>query len=153
MLSWSKDRVAFAIHCHSNPKIIFTFLRKLQSEIDFDDEELNQYYYSFERKDDLDDDENLATILNEMKMKLKKNRLDGKSEDSFLTEYQDELALALHECVVHHQKLVEICGMLERFYNKIVLVKSLQVTLQICNLAYVFTTVKSVNISNSLVYH
>lgn len=89
----------------------------------------------------MDDDVYLAKALNEMEMKVKRNRLNGKSNEEFLTEYQDELALALRDCVIHHQNLINICGMLERFYNPIVLVKSLQVTLQICNLAYVSTTV------------
>lgn len=106
------------------------------------DEESNQYYYSFEQKEDLDDDESLAEMLKEMEMKLKRNRLTGRSDGTFLQEYQDELAVTLHECIVHHQNIIKVCSMLEQFYNPIVLVKSLQSTLQICNLAYVATTVR-----------
>lgn len=120
----------------------FQILRNVQNKISLDDEEMNQYYYSFEQKEDLDDDENLAKILNEMQMKLTRNRLNGRSDHAFLMEYQDELALALRDCAVQHQNLINVCGMLEGFYNPIVLVKSLQVTLQICNLAYVATTVR-----------
>lgn len=113
-----------------------------------DDEEKNQYYYSFERKEDLDDDdESLAMAIKEMKNKMKRNRLDGKSTDTFLKEYEDELAVTLRECIIHHQNLVQVCTMLESFYNPIVLVKSFQVTLQICNLAYVSTTVQHAQIS------
>lgn len=107
-----------------------------------DDEERNQYYYSYEQKEDLDDDESLAKVFKEMEMKLKRNRLIDRPDDTFLKEYQDELALTLHECIIHHQNIIKVCVMLERFYNPIVLVKSLQVTLQICNLAYVATTVR-----------
>ncbi|KAJ6627578.1 Odorant receptor 83a, partial [Pseudolycoriella hygida] len=117
-------------------------LRNLQNKINLDDEEVSQYYYSFERKEDLDD-ENLVGILKEMKTKLRRNRLNGRADSTFLTEYEDELALALRDCATHHQNLIQISGMLERFYNPIVLVKSLQVTLQICNLAYVSTNTTS----------
>lgn len=103
---------------------------------------MNQYYYSYEQKEDLDNDEDLANILKEMKMKLTSNRLGGRSNDTFLLEYNDELAKALQDCIIHHQNIVKVCSMLEYFYNPVVLVKSLQVTLQICNLAYVATTVR-----------
>ncbi len=107
-----------------------------------DDEEKNQYYYSFEQMEDLDDGESLALALKDLKIKLNRHHQKGKSTDTFLKEYEDELALALRECIIHHQNLVQVCTMLESFYNPIVLVKSLQVTLQICNLAYVSTTVR-----------
>lgn len=106
-----------------------------------EDEERNQYYYSFEQKEDLDDDKSLAQVLKDMKMKLEKNRTNGKSTDQFLAEYQKELAFALQECIIHHQNIIRVCGMLENLYNSVVLVKSLQVTVQICNLAYVATKV------------
>lgn len=114
---------------------------------------MNQYYYSFEQKEDLDDNENLAKVLKEMQTKLKRNRLYGRHDDRFLMEYQDELALALRDCAVHHQNLIKVCGMLERIYNPIVLVKSLQITLQICNLAYVATTVRSFYTRRKAFYH
>lgn len=119
------------------------FFRNLQDKIDLDDEEWNQYYYSFERKEDLDDDDGSLTMaLREMRTKLKSNRFNnGRPTVSYLTEYQDELGLSLKECIIHHQNIVKMCGMFEAFYNPIILVKSVQVTLQICNLAYVATTV------------
>lgn len=59
--------------------------------------------------------------------------------------WNTRMAMALRECIVHHQHIVQVCNILERFYNPIVLVKSLQVTLQICNLAYVATKVRQLN--------
>lgn len=114
----------------------------MQSKINFDEEEVNQYFYSFEQDEDLtDEDGSLALVLRDMQLKLKERRRAGKSTNGFLTEYEDELGFSLKECIVHHQNIVKICGLLEQFYNPVVLVKSLQVTLQICNLAYVSTTV------------
>lgn len=123
-----------------NPNIF----RKLKAKINPDDEVQNQFYYSFEQDEDLDDDDVLASVLEDMNSKLKRNRLYRRPNDTFLTEYEDELASALRECIIHHQHLVKVCGLLESFYNPLVLVKSLQVTLQICNLAYVNSTVRSV---------
>lgn len=145
-MNWSKEY--WIIQLISPPPQFLFLRRNLQNKINFDDEEQSQYYYSFEQKEDLNDDGNLVTVLNEMKSKLERNPLNRRSTNEFLTEYQDELALALRECIVHHQNIIKVCGMLERFYNLIVLVKSLQVTLQICNFAYVSTTVNFLQLYN-----
>lgn len=105
---------------------------------------MNQYYYSFEQKEDLDDTEHLGRAVKELQLNLKTNRrhdIHRRADDNFLMEYNDELELALRDCITHHQNIIEICAILERLYNPIVWVKSLQVTLQICNLAYVATKV------------
>ncbi|XP_037045713.1 putative odorant receptor 85e [Bradysia coprophila] len=124
-------------------------LKAFQNQILMDDEERNQYYYSYEQREDLDDDESTSLDFKEMEARLKGTRFsDNRATDTFLTEYQNELSVALRECIIHHQNLVKVCGMLEWFYNPIVLVKSLQVTLQICNLAYVSTTTTSSFLQN-----
>lgn len=107
------------------------------------DEERNQYYYSFEQKEDLDDIEGLARDLEVLQLNLKQNRSNERLIDAYLMDYRDELAVTLRECIIQHQSLIKICGLLERLYNPIVLVKSLQITLQVCNLAFSSTKVYS----------
>ena len=58
------------------------------------------------------------------------------NKQQFLTEYQDELAVALRDCIQHHQMLMQFCKMLEHFLNPYILVKSLQLTFQLCNLSF-----------------
>lgn len=115
-------------------------LRKLQHQLNFDEEERNQYYYSFEQKEDLDDTEAIAQSVEKLKLNHLRKNFAHKAED-FLMEYNIELEMALQDCITQHQNLIKICEMLEQLYNPIVLVKSIQITLQLCNLAYVSTKV------------
>lgn len=85
--------------------------------------------------------EGLARGLEMLQLNLKRNSSNKRPLDAYLMDYHDELAVTLRDCIIHHQNLIKICLMLERLYNPIVLVKSLQITLQICNLAFVSTKV------------
>lgn len=79
--------------------------------------------------------------MEDLEIKLRKGSLHANAQD-FLTEYNDEMMLVLRECIDQHRNLMRICYLLEQLYNPIVLVKSLQITLQVCNLAFVSTKVR-----------
>lgn len=51
-------------------------------------------------------------------------------------EYANELSIALKACIQHHTIILKACKLTEQFFSPILLVKSLQVILQICNMAY-----------------
>lgn len=56
-------------------------------------------------------------------------------------EFNEELTDALRDCILHHQEILKFCIMLENFFHLFVLVKSIQITSQICSLAFVASKV------------
>lgn len=93
--------------------------RKLQSELlQGEDDELNQYAVSKEN------------LVNLQVFALNRNRNRPQS-----------LKVALHEslveCVQLHQFILESCNTLEELFNPYCLIKSLQITFQLCLLAFV----------------
>lgn len=59
-----------------------------------------------------------------------------KSTDTFLMDDHRELAVVMRSCILHHKNILIVHQMMERFYNPLIFVCSLQSVLQICNLAY-----------------
>lgn len=111
--------------------------------------EANEYYYSFEIEENLDDLDYLKMQINkEIRPALVSNR--GRPDDNYLNEYQHELFVALRSCIHHHNVLLEMNKLMENFFNPLILLSSFQATLQICNLAYVSSKVSFLNVvSNS----
>lgn len=68
-------------------------------------------------------------------------KIFGLPQDNYLPEFRNELAIALTDCIKHHEMIIECSRMLEDFISTLVLVKSLQMTFQFCNLLYTFLSV------------
>lgn len=122
-------------------KLYYLFIhdRKIQNEMDTENEELNQYYLSYEFKETID-----KHLLNEEQNNCCKQIVSKQSysnRDTFLMEYNTELNMTLIDCINHHQIITKFCELIEDFFSSFVLVKSIQLTLQICNLAFTATMV------------
>lgn len=111
--------------------------------VNFDTEELNQYYLAAEIADDFE--------ANTMKMRASLNSNARRCnsfknylpQDNYLTDLTEELKQALSSCIQHHQMLIEFSVMMENFFSLFVLLKSFQSTFQICNLVFTFIKVRS----------
>lgn len=115
--------------------------RELQSMVDDELEEFNQYYLSAELMDDVKT--NIANIQAELKREPRKFQSFKKylSQDNYLTNLTEELNHAIFACIQHHQILIEFSAMMEDFFSVFVLLKSFQCTFQICNLVFIFLKV------------
>lgn len=109
--------------------------------MDFESEEVNQYYLNAELMDDVES--NTAKMRNELVENPNKYRSNKQylPQDNYLTELSEELNHALFDCVRQHQMLIEFSGMIEDFFSLFVLLKSFQSTFQICNLLFTFMKV------------
>lgn len=106
--------------------------------VDFEAEEVNQYYLAAELMDDVE--ANTA----KMRSTLKRNAQRAKKylpQDNYLTDLTEELNHAMFACIQQHQMLIEFCAMMEDFFSLFVLLKSFQSTFQICNLLFTFLKV------------
>lgn len=56
-------------------------------------------------------------------------------------DLNDELHVALTEIIQHHQMIIQVCNMLEDISSPFLLVKSIEITFQICVLALTFMKV------------
>lgn len=131
-------RKSFRVRVHN----VFLFLyRELQSMVDFELEEFNQYYLSAELMDDVKT--NIANFRAELKREPRKFQPFKKylSQDHYLTNLTEELNHAIFACIQHHQMLIEFSAMMEDFFSVFVLLKSFQSTFQICNLVFIFLKV------------
>lgn len=115
--------------------------RKLQAAVDFESEELNQYYLAAELMDDVE--ANSAKMRNELHENPSKfqSKLNNLPQDDYLTDLTVELNQALAACVQQHQVLIEFCSMMDDFFSTFVLCKSFQCTFQICNLLFTYMKV------------
>lgn len=110
----------------------------MQAIVNFETEEVNQYYLPAELMDDIK--------LNTEKVRatLKRNKQQSKKylpQDNYLTDLTEELNHAVFACIQHHQMLIKFCEMMEDFFSLFVLLKSFQSTFQICNLLFTFIKV------------
>lgn len=55
---------------------------------------------------------------------------------SYHLEFRAEINEALLDCIKHHYVIIQATKMMEEFTNPYVFIKSLQVTFQVCNLAF-----------------
>ncbi|CAD7092714.1 unnamed protein product [Hermetia illucens] len=116
-----------------NSGVSAELLRGKQLAVDKEKEELNQYFVSKETFENLDN----------LDQRLVKRNLRNATKD------------ALNECIRHHQGIVKVCTLLEEFYNPFCLVKSLQMTVQLCFLVFVSvnttaSVLKSLNLAQYL---
>ncbi|KAI8121869.1 Odorant receptor 85e [Lucilia cuprina] len=96
----------------------FKYLQKLQSQLlQGEDDELNQYVYSKEYLTDLS--------------------VFGSKEVRQKNSLQKVLHESLVECVLLHKFILKSCDALEDLFNPYCLIKSLQITLQLCLLVFV----------------
>lgn len=98
--------------------------RDSQSLQDDNEREVNQYLYSTEYLSDL---ENLS------------QQILKKGDKSFKRRLHE----ALIECVHLHQFILKACDTLEELFNPFCLIKSLQVTFQLCLLVFVGVEVRN----------
>lgn len=132
-LSFNKKKTLFVCLCFLS--------RKLQSMVDFDSEELNQYYLAAELMDDVE--VNMEKMRAALKRDPRKFQPSKKylPQDNYLTDLTEELNHAIFACIQHHQMLIEFSAMMEDFFSIFVLLKSFQSTFQICNLLFTFLKV------------
>lgn len=109
--------------------------------VDFESEELNQYYLAAELMDDVE--VNTKKMQAAMKRDPRKFQPSKKylPQDNYLTDLTEELNQAIFACIQHHQMLIEFTAMIEDFFSIFVLLKSFQSTFQICNLLFTFLKV------------
>lgn len=91
-------------------------------------DELNQYIYAAEYKTDMDIYRSLPKVHNSVRNIL----------------YETELHVSLVECIKHHRFILDICTELEEMFNPYCLVKSLQITFQLCLLVFVGVAVSTI---------
>ncbi|XP_055304002.1 putative odorant receptor 85e [Sitodiplosis mosellana] len=117
-------------------------LRKLQSMVDSESEELNQYYLAAELMDDIE--ANTAKMRAALDRDPSKFQLSKKylPQDNYLTDLTEELNFSIFACIRHHQMLIEFSAMMEDFFSVFVLLKSFQSTFQICNLLFTFLKIE-----------
>lgn len=143
-LRWKELRASrcAVIHLTSSFFSIF-FSRKLQSQLNFNSEEVNQYYLAAELMDDVEaNSAQMQAELNENPGKFQPTNIYP-PQDNYLTDLTEELNRAISSCAKQHQMLIEFCEMMEDFFSVFVLLKSFQTTFQICNLVYMFLKVSS----------
>lgn len=58
-------------------------------------------------------------------------------------DLNDEMHVALADIVQHHQLIIKVCHMLEDIASTFILVKSIQISFQICMLALTFIKVSN----------
>ncbi|XP_055708520.1 odorant receptor 83a [Phlebotomus papatasi] len=116
-------------------------LKKLQDAIDWSKSEVNEYYVS---KDIL---ENLSDIPETKCSQVPHSK--RKPEDTYLMEYNDELMMALRDCIKHHQMINIFCNKLEDFYNAFNFGKFFQVTILICLLANLLLSAEYLSLASS----
>lgn len=75
-----------------------------------------------------------------------------KPSDNYQMELVDELNAALCDCIRHHQYIVQCCKLLENLSSPFVLVKSIQISFQICLLALSFVKVQIIVLNSQLNY-
>lgn len=61
--------------------------------------------------------------------------------DNYQMELVDELSEALADCIQHHQRIIECCNQLNYLCSPFALVKSIQISFQICLLSLTFLKV------------
>lgn len=66
--------------------------------------------------------------------------------------YHHELAVVMRSCILHHKNILIVHQMMERFYNPLIFVCSLQAVLQICNLAYSLSIVRHLFYLENIVF-
>lgn len=113
-----------------------TELIELQKKIDFKNYEVNEYFNALEFHENLK--EIFSTENDEKKLSRK---VDERNAYNYLTEYDEEISVAISECIRHHQVILQFCKKLEAFYHPFILLKILQITFLICFLAYLASSV------------
>lgn len=117
--------------------------RKLRTKVNFDAEELNQYYLEAEILDDVE--ANSVRMRNESQSNRTKydSRKNYLPQDNYLTDLTEELNEALLQSVRHHKVLLEFTKLLEEFFNMFVLLKTIQTTVKVSLMTYTFLKVNS----------
>lgn len=68
-----------------------------------------------------------------------------KPNDTYLMEFNDEMHVALADIIQHHQLIIKVVSNLEDIASTFILVKSIQISFQICMLALTFIKVNEIN--------
>lgn len=107
-------------------------LRKASKNLNLkDDAQASSFFIALETVDT-----ELEAYLSEEAMHLHKKRTGP--NDTYLMELVPDLEEALNECIRHHQAIVRCCDKLEDVASPFILVKSIELSFQICILALTF---------------
>lgn len=101
---------------------------KLQQKIDMQKQEINQYYISKEKIENLQEINDLKGEENIIWQKM--------TSDTFLPDYSNALCDAFANCVKHHQMILEFTKLFEDFYYIYLLTKLFYASFLICILAF-----------------
>lgn len=112
-------------------------LKHEQDKIRMDEIDLVEYFMGPELIDDVEKQCDEAR-----KLKPVKQLAPGLRQDTYLPELKNELSAALVDCIRHHEVIINYVKLLETFTSTLVLIKSLQMTLELCNIMYTFFSVK-----------
>lgn len=100
----------------------------MQQKLDIQKQEINQYYISKEKIENLQE-------INDCKGQ--KNIIwDEMTLNTFLPQYSDALCDAFTNCVKHHQMILEFSKLFEEFYSMYLLTKLFYAAFLICILAF-----------------
>ena len=101
---------------------------KVQKKIDIQKQEINQFYISKEKIENLQE-------INDFKKE--ENIICPKmTTDTFLPDYSNALCDAIANCVKHHQMILEFSKLFEEFYYIYLLTKLFYAAFLICILAF-----------------
>lgn len=107
-----------------------------------DDEEVNQYFYSFESLEDLDD-----TFANNKSIGLSENTNESivreKNYETLVHNMDNEILIELIDCIQHHQLLIHYCKLMKNHFSVYIVAKSIHSSLQLANLTFVLIKVIS----------
>lgn len=101
---------------------------KLQKKFDMQKQEINQYYISIEKIENLQEITDYQSKENIIRQKI--------TLDTFLPDYSNALCDAFANCVKHHQMILEFSKMFEEFYYIYLLTKLFYASFLICILAF-----------------
>lgn len=112
-------------------------LSKAKAALDLTDEaQKSNFYICSEKPDD-----QFETYLLRPKCPARHTKRRYGPNDTYQMELVPDLERALNDCIRHHQVIVECCKKLEDIASPFVLVKSIEISFQICILALTFMKV------------
>lgn len=113
-------------------------LRKARQELDLSaGAQKSDFYICTE----MPDDKLESYLMEETRVSDVKTRRYGPN-DTYQMELVPDLEQALNDCIRHHQVIVQCCEKLEDIASPFVLVKSIEISFQICILALTFMKVR-----------
>lgn len=106
-----------------------------------DNEEVNQYFHSFESLEDLDDTfANGQSAIREINSHQQSISIEQNFE-TLVYNMDNEILNELIDCIQHHQLIIHYCKLLKNHFSVYIVAKSIHSSLQLANLTFVLIKV------------